>query len=238
MDSETRKILVIDIEWAPALAYVWRMWDENISPEQLIDHGGMLCFCAHWYGSKEYFFYSQWEHGRTGMAQAALELFEQADAVVTYNGIKYDIPKITGEIMLAGLSPPPKVANIDLIRTIKKMGFNMNRLAYIGPLLKLGGKEKHHGFALWKEVLAGDPKAQAKMTKYCIRDVKLTAKLYKRVLPFITDHPAIRCGDACPNCGSHKTQKRGPRYTRYFRIQRNQCQSCGTWFETTRQKIK
>ena len=51
--TDDRKILVIDIEFAPAVAYVWRMWDENISPDQLIDHGGMLCFCAHWVGSRE-----------------------------------------------------------------------------------------------------------------------------------------------------------------------------------------
>ena len=54
----------------------------------------------------------------------------------------------------------------------------------------------------------------------------------------ITNHPKLRPGDTCPNCESTKTQKRGYRFTRYFRIQRNQCQSCGTWFETSRSKIK
>ena len=41
MLKDNRRILVIDIEWAPALAYVWRFYDENINPEQLIDHGGI-----------------------------------------------------------------------------------------------------------------------------------------------------------------------------------------------------
>lgn len=232
------KILVIDIEWSPALAYVWRMWKENISPDQLIDHGGMLCFCAHWLGEKEYQFYSQWDDGRDGMAKAALDLLTEADAVVTYNGVKYDIPKITGEIVLAGLNPPPKVAQIDLLKTVKKFGFNMNRLAYIGPLLGLGAKEKHEGFMLWREVLEGKASAQAKMKKYCIRDVKLTVKLYHKIKPFIQDHPVFKHGDGCPVCNSTKTQKRGPRVTRFYRIQRNQCTSCGHWFETTRTRIK
>ena len=235
---DDRKILVIDIEWAPALAYVWRMWDENISPDQLIDHGGMLCFCAHWVGSREFMFYSQWEHGREGMAQVLLELLSEADAVVTYNGDKYDLPKILGEIMLAGLTPPPKPASIDLLKTVKKFGLNMNRMAYIAPLLGLGGKVKHEGFNLWKDVLNGCPKAQAKMTKYCIQDVKLTVKMYRKLLPFIHNHPKLRAGDTCPNCESKNTHKRGFRFTRYFRIQRNQCSNCGTWFESTRQKIK
>lgn len=232
------KILTIDIEWKPALAYVWRMWDERVAPEQLLDHGGMLCFCANWFGSKEYVFYSEWEHGREGMAKAALELLEQADLVVGYNSDRYDIPKITGEIVLAGLPPPPKVASVDLLKVVKKFGFNMNRLAYIGPLLGVGGKVKHEGFNLWKDVINGDERARNKMKKYCIQDVKMTVKLYKRVLPFIQNHPSLRNGDGCPNCGSNKTQHRGHRVTRYFKIQRNQCQACGSWFETTRSKIK
>jgi RNase_H superfamily len=232
------KILVIDIEWAPALVYTFDMWNSNASPDKIIDHGGMLCFCAHWYGTKEYLFYSLWDNGRDAMAKAALDLLTEADAVVTYNGIKYDIPKITGEIVLAGLNPPPKVAQIDLIRTVKKFGFNMNRLAYIAPLLKIGNKMKHQGFDLWKDVMAGDAKAQTTMKRYCIQDVKITTKLYNRIKPFIQDHPALRHGDGCTACGSNKTQKRGPRVTRFFSIQRNQCQSCGHWFETTRTRIK
>jgi transposase-like protein len=76
------------------------------------------------------------------------------------------------------------------------------------------------------------------MMKYCIQDVRMTDRLYKKVRPFITNHPQLRNGDECPACTSSKTQKRGPRYTRWFRIQRNQCQSCAHWFETTRTKIK
>lgn len=230
---------MLDIEWSPALAYVWRMWDENISPDQLIDHGGMLCFCAHWYGTKDFLFFSEWDHGRVGMAQAPKDLLEEADCVVTYNGDKYDLPKIMGEIVLAGLTPPPPVTSIDLLKAVKKFGFNMNRLAYIGPLLGVGGKVKHHGFNLWKEVLAGDAKARAKMERYCIQDVRMTARLYKKILPFIRNHPHLgMTSHECPACTSNNTQKRGFRRTRSFLVQRNQCQNCGHWFETTRQKVK
>lgn len=239
--TNNRKILVIDIEWRPALAYVWRMWKENIQPDMLVDHGGMLCFCAHWYGSKEFMFYSEWEHGRKGMAEAAKHLLTEADAVVHYNGIKYDIPKIRGEVVLAGLEPFPQVSQIDLMRTVKTFGFNMNRLAYIAPLLGLEKKMEHEGFLLWKKVMDGDESAQKRMMRYCIQDVKLTVQLYDRILPFIKDHPFLRGapeGQVCPNCDKTNTQKRGFRTTRCFKIQRNQCQDCGTWFESTRTKIK
>ena len=233
-----KKLLFLDIEWAPATAYVWRCWDENVSPDQLIDAGGMLCFCAHWEGSKEWMFWSEWEHGREGMAKAAKELLEEADAVVTYNGDKYDLPKIMGEILLAGLNPPPPATSIDCLKAVKKFGFIMNRLAYIGPLLNVGGKLKHEGFNLWKDVLAGEEKARKRMTKYCIQDVKLLVKLYNRIKPFIRNHPHMGTHKhECGACGSNNTQSRGYRRTKHFLVQRIQCQECGSWSEGTRKKV-
>lgn len=232
------KILIIDIEWAPALVYTFDMWNSNASPDKVIDHGGMLCFSAHWEGTKEFMFYSLWDDGREGMAKAALDLLSEADAVVTYNGDKYDLPKITGEILLAGLTPPPPCTSIDLLKTVKKFGFNMNRMAYIAPLLGVGSKMKHEGFDLWKRVMDGDPVAQKKMRRYCIQDVRITSRLYKKIRPFIKTHPYLGEGrDKCPACNSKKTQKRGFTRTRFFKTQRNQCQSCAHWFLTTRTKV-
>lgn len=238
MKLSVSKILAIDIEWSPATAYVWKMWDENISPDQLIDEGGLLCFCAHWLGTREYMFFSEWEDGKHEMAVAALALLNEADAVVTYNGDKYDLPKLRGTIILAGLEPPAPATSIDLIKSVKKLGFVMNRLAYIGPLLQAGGKMKHEGFMLWRKVLEGDVKARERMKKYCIKDVKVLVALYNRILPFIHNHPHL--GDkkgACGACGSDHVQRRGFRRTKYFRTQRLQCQDCGSWQEGARTKI-
>ena len=232
------KILVCDIEWAPANAYVWRMYDENISPDQLIDSGGLLCFCARWVGSKEVIFRSEWEHGKHEMAMVLRELLDIADAVVTYNGNRYDLPKIRGHLMLEGLPPFAPPTSIDLIKTVKSMGFVMNKLAYIGPLLGAGLKMKHEGFQLWRSVLEGDAKAQARMQRYCIQDVNVTLALYKKVLPYITDHPHL--GDnknECGACGSNHMQFRGFRRTKFFKVRRMQCQECGGWQTGTRQKV-
>lgn len=232
------KILCIDIEWKPALAYVWKMWDENISPDQLVDEGGLLCFCANWYGTKDFQFFSEWDDGQEGMAVAALRLLDEADAVVTYNGDKYDLPKLRGSIILAGLHPPAPPTSIDLIKTVKKLGFVMNRLAYIAPLLDVGNKMKHEGFRLWRSVLEGDHKAKARMRLYCIQDVKVLVKLYDRIKPFITNHPHL--GDnkgACGSCGSNHVQLRGWRRSKFFKTQRIQCQGCGGWSTGKRVKI-
>ncbi len=238
MSKLNSKILHIDIEWAPAKAYVWKMWDENISPDQLIDEGGLLCFCAHWHGTKEFMFFSEWDDGQQAMAQAALDLLNEAEAVVSYNGDRYDIPKLRGTIILAGLAPPGPITSIDLIKVVKKFGFVMNRLAYIGPLLQVGSKMKNEGFRLWRSVLEGDVKAQNRMRKYCIQDVKVLVNLYNRVKPFIFNHPHL--GDdrgRCGACNSSRLQSRGYVRTKYFKTQRLFCADCGSWESGSRTKI-
>lgn len=232
------KLLVLDIEWSPAKAYVWRMWDENVTPDQLIDPGGLLCFCAHWIGSKDFMFFSEWQQGKKEMAIALQELLNEADAVIGYNSNKYDLPKIRGHLLLEGLEAFAPPTSIDLIKTVKGLGFVMNRLAYIAPLLGVGSKMKNEGFRLWRSVLEGDVKAQSRMQKYCIQDVRVTTNLYHKIKGYIPNHPHL--GDDkgdCGSCGSNHLQSRGHRRTKYFKIQRLQCTDCGSWSTGKREKV-
>lgn len=232
------KILVIDIETKPTLAYVWQAFKVNISPNQIKENGGLLCFAAKYVGEDEVFFYSEWGDGRVPMLQALQRLLTEADAVVGYNSDKFDLAKINGEFLLEGMPPAPPVTSIDLLKTVRKMGFIMNRLAYIGPLLRLGEKLKHEGFDLWTRVLAGNEKAQKKMKKYNIQDVVLTEKLYNKLRPYIRNHPHLgEDKHECGACGSNHVQSRGFRRTKFFKIQRVQCQSCGAWGDGARTKV-
>lgn len=208
-------------------------------PDQIIEDGGLLCICFKFSDEKEYQFYSDWTHSKEEMLIATRQAILEADAVITYNGDRYDLPKIQGELLRHGLEPMPPVTSIDLIKTIKKMGFFMNRLAFIGPFLGIGGKVKHEGFALWKAVDEGNEVARRKMERYCIQDVRLLVKLYNKVKPFIRTHPHLGFTKpgACPVCGSIHVQRRGTTRTRHFVTQRLACQGCGHWFQGTRSKI-
>lgn len=233
------KILALDIETKPAIAYVFDAYDVNISPDHVIDPGGVLCFAAKWVGEKGIYFASEWTHSREEMLDAIYHLLSQADAVITYNGNRFDLPKLQGEFALAGMKPPAPVTSIDVLKSIKKLGFMINKLAFIGPLLNVGQKLKHEGFQLWRSVLEGDPKARARMERYNKQDVFLLERLYLKIKPYIQDHPHL--GDdkgLCGSCGSNHIQQRGWRRTKFFKVQRFQCQSCGSWSTGQRVKIK
>lgn len=232
------RILVLDIETKPALAYVFGMFKVNIGIEHLEEDGAMICVGAKWLGEKEIFMFSDWEHGHQAMVEAIHALICEADAVITYNGDKFDLPKLTGEFLLAGLSPPPPLTSIDVYKTVRKFGLQSGKLAYVGPKLELGAKVKNEGIRLWISVMKGDARAQKRMEKYCAQDVRLLEKLYKRVLPYIRNHPHLGFvgRSACGACGSVHVQSRGYRRTRAFRIQRIHCTNCGSWQDGVRAK--
>lgn len=249
------KILLLDIETAPAVAYIWRMFDETVGLEQLIDPGRVICAAWQWYGEKEVHFGAEWESvveevdldSRTVTITPTREWMRdlhaamcEADAIITYNGDKFDLPKLNGEFVQLGLPPPTPAASIDLRKVVKKMGWVSGKLAFVGPHLKIGAKVKHEGFELWKKVLAGDEKAQSKMERYNKQDTRLLSKLYKKLRPYIKNHPHLHedAKEHCPSCGSHKVQRRGYRYTKSFKIERLQCTACGSWHDGKKKKLE
>lgn len=232
------KILVLDVETKPSLVYSFQAYDANFSPEHVVSAGGLLCLAAKWLGEKEVFFFSEWTHSKTEMLNGIHALLDEADAVLTYNGDKFDLPILQGEFVANGFKPHAPVTSIDVLKTVRKFKFFMSRLAFVGPLLKVGDKIKHEGFDLWKSVMAGDPKAQAKMEKYNVQDVHLLEKLYNRVRPFIRNHPHLgETKSECGACGSNHVQFRGWRRTKAFKIRRTQCQDCGSWSDGAKVKI-
>ena len=233
------RILFLDIETRPATAFVWGLRDQNIALNQIVDPGGTLCFGAKWKGEKEMLFYSDWQHGHEEMICQAHQLFTEADAVVTYNGDRFDIPKLWGEFAQADLPPPPQPTSIDVYKAVKKLGLLSNKLAFVGPLFTDEGKLKHEGMELWTKVLAGDEKAQRKMEGYCSQDVLLLEKVYDRVKAYIPNHPhmGLSGSQSCGACGSRNLRLEGHRRTKAFRIERVQCADCGSWQTGKRIKL-
>lgn len=229
------KTLVIDIETSPNLAHVWSLWKQNVSLSQLQETGHVLCFAAKWLDAPRTEFRSDFHDGHEAMIRRAHELMDEADAVVTYNGIRFDIPHLHREFILAGLTPPSPHKDIDLIRTVRgKFQFVSNKLQHVSGELGLGSKVQHSGHDLWVRCMAGDPKAWALFKKYNLQDVALTEQLYYRLQPWIVGHPHRGLidgvvGNVCGKCGDARLQRRGFDVTATGRFQRLQCLACGAW---------
>lgn len=230
------KILTLDIETSPALAYVWRLWKENIPLQRLVETGEVICFAAKWYDEDDVVFRSTYHDGKSAMVQAAHDLLDEADFVVTYNGKKFDIPHLNREILLDGFTPPAPYSQIDLYQVVKKtFMFTSNKLDHVSEQLKIGNKVEHAGFQLWVDCMANDNDAWSQMKEYNMHDVVLTEQLYTKLRPWISGHPHFSLYAegtsrlSCPSCGSENLQSRGKARTAMSTYNRYQCQDCGKW---------
>lgn len=228
------KLLLLDIETSPNIALVWGMFNQNISIDQLIDSSQTLCWAAKWVGNDEVMFDSKRKSGTKRMVRRVYKLLEEADAVIHYNGKKFDIPVLNKEFVSMGLVPPSGYKQIDLYHVVRKaFRFPSNKLDYVLRALKIGEKVKHKGMQLWIDCMNNVPEAWVKMEEYNIGDIIPLEVLYERLLPWIGNHPNHALytetdRPVCTNCGSQHIIKKGVETTKTQQYQRYKCRDCGT----------
>lgn len=237
----TIRILAYDIETKPLNAYTWGLFDQNIGLNQIVEPGAVMSFAARWYGDpkRKIVFRSDFHDGHEGMVRAAWDLFDEADAFLSWNGAAFDTKHMNREFLLAGLGKPSPTKEIDLLRTARsQFKFASNKLEHVASQVLGTGKVKHSGFELWTRCMAGDPKAWAQMSKYNRQDVHLLIDLYEVLRPWIPGHPNVKLYDdqltegchACPQTDHHK--KNGTYRTAVGRYQRYQCLDCGAYYSS------
>ncbi|NDB58198.1 hypothetical protein EB001_07110 [bacterium] len=171
--------------------------------------------------------------GKKKMLQSVHKLLDEADAVVHYNGSRFDIPILQKEFLLEGMPPPAPAKQIDLLQVARRQfRFVSNKLDYVSQALGLGSKTEHEGHTLWVKCMNNDRKAWKTMEEYNKNDVVLLEKVYDKFKAWIKSHPnhnAYNANTVCPNCGSRKLNKRGTQVSLSRVYQRFQCQGCGSW---------
>ena len=238
--ENSMKILMPDIETSPNEVWTWGLWDQNVALNQIKKPGYILCWAARWYGQKKMLFSSVWKHkSKKKMLTEVYELFNEADAVVHYNGIAFDTKWLNSEWAKLGLTPPSPFKQIDLFRVVKaNFKLPSYKLEFVLRYFGLGKKYKHDGFPMWIGCMEGDKHYQKEMEKYNKIDVSEMEKLYVFLLPWIMNHPnyALYVDDSrpmCTNCGSLHVTKQGTRTTKAITrvYPRFQCQECGHWMK-------
>ena len=232
------RILIVDIETKPSLAYIWSLWDESVPLARLIEAGEMISWAAKWVGDPEVEFRSVYHDSKKKMVKGIWKLLDEADVVLHFNGKKFDIPHIQREFLEMELPPPSPFKQIDLLHTVRsQFRFVSNKLEHVSTELGLAGKAHNDGFALWVRCMEREAKAWEQMKKYNIQDVILLEEMYDRLLPWIKNHPsfaAFNSEDVCTKCGSDKLERRGYAVLTTGRFQRFQCKDCKSWSRGTK----
>lgn len=228
------KILLLDIETAPNVAYVWGLFKENIPLQRLVDSGYVLCWAAKWYGEDKMMFDSIYKSKPKLMLKRIHALLEEADAIIHYNGNSFDIPTLNKEFLLHKMTPPSPAKQIDLLNTARgRFRFVSNKMDFIAQALGVG-KKKSTTFDLWIQCMNKDEAAWNKMEEYNKEDVIILEGIYEAFKPWIRNHPNVALyTDAaeatCPVCRGGSLTRRGYSYTATGKYQRYCCDSCGHW---------
>ena len=239
------KILFLDIESSPNTAHLWGLWNQNVSLGQLLESSYILCWAAKW--QNEDAIHWRRSYGKNGqhrkdMLKTIHKMLDHADAVVHYNGKRFDIPTLNKEFILHHMHRPSPYKEIDLLQVARsQFKFTSNKLDYVVKLLGLGEKIKHRGHELWLGCMDNDAASWKEMESYNRHDVVILEKLYYRLLPWIKTHASYSSEyttNCCPNCGSSDRQKRGYTTTLTGRFHRYQCTACGSWYRENKAQTR
>lgn len=241
MDYRKLNVLILDIETAPILGYVWGLWENDLGLNQIKTDWHILAWSAKWLGdppSKILYMDQRRARDITNdktILRGIWKLLNEANVVITQNGKAFDEKKLNARFILNGFKPPSSYKHIDTkVIANKKFAFTSNKLEYMSDkLCKHYKKQKHSkfsGFELWSECLKGNLKAWKEMERYNKYDVLSLEELYLKMQPWdnsINFNLYRDADDYVCNCGSKAFSKNGYAYTRVGKYQRYECKKCG-----------
>jgi hypothetical protein len=250
MKKDGLKILIFDIETAPMLAYVWDLWDQNVGLNQIKQDWHILSWSAKWlqsedrkivYGPHTKTMYMDQSREKnltddSNILKGIWNLLDEADIVITQNGVKFDSKKLNARFVMNGMQPPSSYRHIDTFQIAKRyFCFTSNKLEYMSDKLcvkyKKQTKRKYSGFELWKECLAGNKDAWREMQKYNKYDVLSLEELYHKLIPWdstINFDVYREDLEVICKCGCKEFRKRGYFFTPTGKFQRYKCLKCGS----------
>ena len=245
------KILLLDIETAPMLGYVWALFDQNVALNQLKSDWYILSWSAKWLGdAPDQVMYKDQRNAKnieddSKILKDIWNLLDECDVVITQNGKKFDIKKLNARFIQHGFKPPSSFRQIDTLVIAKKhFGFTSNKLEYMTNKLckkyKKLSHAKYSGFELWKQCLAGNLDAWNEMKTYNIHDVLSLEELYYVLQPWdnsINFNVYHEGSKPLCNCGCDEFLPKGYKYTNTGKFRRLVCTSCGAEYQSKENEL-
>jgi hypothetical protein len=236
------RIVTLDIETAPIESYTWGLWDQNVGVNQIKSEWSVISFAAKWLDKKKIYYKDVSGRGPKKIRddKALLgelwKILDAANIVVAQNGTSFDIKKINARLLMHEYERYSPIRIVDTLTASKRhFAFTSNKLEWLAKHLTDSKKNEHKefpGFELWVQCMADNPRAWKELKRYNIDDVVATEKLYKRLRPWIENHPNIPAYSiseavACPKCASTNLIKSKNRITQQGSYIQYQCKDCG-----------
>jgi len=234
------KILLFDIEYAPTSCYVYQFYRQNISENQVIEHGYMLSWSAMWYGDPEEEII--YEEARTRsqekrLVKSLFKLLEKADVAVGHNLKRYDMKMTKGRGLVHGLPPLKQPRMVDtLLLCRREFRLPRNSLAAVAEMLGVAKKDSHKeypGFTLFIECLKNTKSPAWDVLKdYNKQDVLVLKEIYEKLRGHDSQSPNLGLfkfdtRNVCPKCGSSELQPVAPIATNLQVYSGYRCNNCG-----------
>lgn len=236
-------VLVLDIETAPILAYVWDLWDQNVSINQIHTDRYVMAWAAKWLGDKDVM-YADKRSTKPGDDKAILlklwALLDKADIIITQNGKKFDSRRLNARFIELGIKPPSPYKHWDTLILAKRVAdFTSNKLEYLAQKINQSHTKSYHrkypGFELWKQCLAGNTDAWNEMKHYNVADVLATEELYFNMRSwapesFPSTYIHADKATVCGTCGFNEKMIAGKMdHTKVTTFVQYKCPKCGAF---------
>ena len=239
------RTLLFDVESFPNIGYTWGKWEQNVI--EFIEEKKIVSFAWKWLGETKvdclalptFKSYKTNKKSNLSLITELHKLISKADIVVAHNVDNFDDKMANSDFITNGLTPPPPHKTVDTLKVARsKFSFNSNKLDDLAFKLGFGRKVNTGGFSLWKGCMEGNEDSWDKMIEYNKHDVVLLEKVYLKLRPWMTNHPAIALPSStakCSVCSSDNLKRGGYSILKTGKYQRFHCADCGKW---DRLKIK
>lgn len=225
------RVAVCDIENLPGLAYFWRLYDDHISPKQVVKPTCFLGWAGKFLNESDVFSDIMTPKEATSrdakrIAKTCWNFLSQADIVIGHNFSGFDMKHINTVFLKYNL-PPLKFIVVDTLSIARQnFKFDSNSMEAINKELGIRNKIDNDGLPLWIACDNGDAKALKTMEEYNIGDVYSTEDLFYRFRPYIKNFNVALYNEIdsyqCPVCGSEKLHPVGI----YGKWESLRCENC------------
>lgn len=231
-----------DIETSYSLIAGFDLYNQNHSHKQIVEEWYIISAAWMFEGDDKPSSISTYTKDDRKVVEKLYEVLGETDILVHHNGDKFDVKKLKARAIQLGMPPLKPVTTIDTLKVARKeFKFTSNRLDYIAKYFGVGAKSDTSS-GLWLSVLMGDPNAVDEMESYNRQDVVILREVYKKLAPWMTNHPSMGTlihGDDrghCKVCGGGRLHIKAYKLRGKEKYPQYQCQDCGSYKTATSHK--